>query len=140
MAIAPLICDASGLLAYFDRREPDHEDITRAVTAEPGPFVVSPLVLAEIDHFLNTRYDVEAQLAVIDDLSGPGWEIAPLSGADLSAAREVIARYRDQRIGLTDASLVVLAERYRTNRILTLDHRHFGVLRTGRGEAFVLLP
>jgi predicted nucleic acid-binding protein len=52
----------------------------------------------------------------------------------------VIGRYRDQAIGVTDASLVVLAERYATRTILTLDRRHFDVLRPLQGKRFALLP
>lgn len=55
-------------------------------------------------------------------------------------AGEVIERYRDLGIGLADASLVVLADRYRTDRVLTLDRRHFGVLSTSAGRPFVMLP
>jgi predicted nucleic acid-binding protein len=44
-------------------------------------------------------------------------------------ALAVVDRYPDQAIGVTDASLVVLAERYGTAEILTLDYRHFDVLR-----------
>lgn len=138
--MTPLVCDTSGLLAYFDNREPAHAATARAVDVEDGPLVVSPFVLAELDHFLNTLYHVDSQLAVLDDLSSSSWTMAPVAVSDLRAAREMIARYRDQAIGLTDASLVVLADRYRTNRILTLDHRHFGVLRTAAGDPFVLLP
>jgi uncharacterized protein len=44
-------------------------------------------------------------------------------------------------IGLVDASLVALAERLGTNRIATLDHRHFRLLTVRRGaEHFVVLP
>lgn len=52
----------------------------------------------------------------------------------------MLASYRDLMIGLADASILVLAGRYRTNRILTLDERHFRALRTPRGEHFTLLP
>jgi len=45
----------------------------------------------------------------------------------------VIERYADQRIGVADASNVVLAARYRTRTIVTLDRRHFGVVRTMTG-------
>jgi hypothetical protein len=45
-------------------------------------------------------------------------------------------------IGLTDASLVVLAERLGTTDIATLDERHFRTLRplAGGVDAFRLLP
>jgi uncharacterized protein len=53
----------------------------------------------------------------------------------------VVDRYRDQNIGLTDASLVILALRHRTNRLLTLDERHFRVVRPlQRFRSFRLLP
>ncbi len=58
----------------------------------------------------------------------------------LSAAAEVVARYADQGIGVTDASIVMLAQKYRTDRVLTLDRRHFTVLRTASDAPFTLLP
>ena len=54
--------------------------------------------------------------------------------------REVIGKYSDQDIGLADASLVVLAHQFETHHILTLDRRHFGVVRALDGGRFQLLP
>ena len=51
----------------------------------------------------------------------------------------VIAR-ENPPIGLADASLVALAGRLRTNRIATIDHRHFRALTTPAGPAFSLQP
>jgi predicted nucleic acid-binding protein len=51
---------------------------------------------------------------------------------------EIIARYDDQAIGVTDASLVVLADRYETTSILTLDYRHFRVVKPLAGGSFTL--
>jgi hypothetical protein len=36
--------------------------------------------------------------------------------------------------------LVVLAERYWIDRVLTLDHRHFRLIRTSAGKTFTVLP
>jgi len=44
-----------------------------------------------------------------------------LTPAELAIARDVVARYRDLELGLADASLVVLANRWQTRRLLTLD-------------------
>jgi hypothetical protein len=51
-----------------------------------------------------------------------------------------MARYHDQEVGLADASIVVLAERHDTSDVLTLDERHFRVLRTAQGGEFRVLP
>jgi hypothetical protein len=55
-------------------------------------------------------------------------------------ALEVIERYGDLRIGLADASLVVLAARHGVGDVLTLDERHFRVLRGPGSQPFRLLP
>lgn len=46
----------------------------------------------------------------------------------------------DLSIGVADASMAVLAARYRTIRILTLDHRHVGATRAANGSRFEVLP
>ncbi|HXF57331.1 MAG TPA: hypothetical protein VNO34_07130 [Actinomycetota bacterium] len=52
----------------------------------------------------------------------------------------LIDRYRELGIGLTDASLVVIAAQYGTNRLLTLNERHFRTVRPLHGGSFELLP
>ena len=135
-----IIADTSGLLALFNEREPQHRDVLAAVAAEAAPLVVSPYVVAELDHLVGTRIGVIAELAVLRELAGPGYLLAPVDDALLLAAAEIVERYGDQRIGVTDASIVVLAQRHRTDRVLTLDHRHFTVLRTDKSGPFTLLP
>lgn len=52
----------------------------------------------------------------------------------------MIERYQDQDIGVADAWLVLLAHHYRTDRVLTLDQRHFRGIRTTSGTPFTVLP
>jgi predicted nucleic acid-binding protein len=59
---------------------------------------------------------------------------------DLERAASVIKKYRDQQIGAADASNVVLADRYQTRTIATLDRRHFTVLRPLGGGRFAVVP
>lgn len=135
-----IVADTSGLLAYFNGAEPHHAAVAAIVEAAEEPLVVSPYVLAELDYLVATRHGVEAELAVLEELAGGAWVLADFGTDDLAAAHSVIMRYHDQQIGLADASLVVLAERLRTNRILTLDHRHFDIIRPQRGGRFSVLP
>lgn len=135
-----IVADTSGLLAFFNRREPSHAAVRTAVAAEPDPIIVSPYVVAELDYLIATRLGVQAELAVLDELSGGAYHLAPMGAADLARARAAVDRYRDQAIGVADASLLILADRHRTTSILTLDRRHFGVLRSLDGSAFDLIP
>lgn len=102
--------------------------------------MVSLYVVAELDYLVGTRIGVAAELAVLRELAGPGYELAEVDAALLAAAADVVEQYADLNIGVTDASIVVLAQRHRTDRVLTLDRRHFDVLRTADGSSFTVLP
>lgn len=135
-----MIVDTSGLLAFFNDKEPAHAAVKQVVEGTSDSLVISPFVVAEVDYLVATRHGVDAELAVLRQLSSGAFEHADMTADDISRATRIIERYRDQEIGITDASLVVLAARYKTRKILTLDHRHFTILRPARGHAFTLLP
>jgi len=134
-----IIADTSGLLALFNSSEPTHDRIAQLVAAADGQLVVSPFVIAELDYLVATRPGVAAELAVLAELTSGAYVLAQLEDADLARCGEVVGHYRDQDIGVTDASLVVLADRFGTTRLLTLDRRHFGVVRALDGSPFQLL-
>ena len=135
----PVIVDTSALLAFFDASEPDHEAVSEVLVAA-DVLVVSPYVVAELDYLVATRHGVDDELVVLDELAGGAWDLAAFDQEGIRRAREVIASYRDQQVGVADASIVVLAERYRTRTIASLDRRHFGVLRSLDGGYFEVLP
>jgi hypothetical protein len=101
---------------------------------------LSPFVLAELDYLLATRVGHAAALALLEQVEAGAYALAPFTAADVAAAREVMIRYGDHEIGLADASIVVLAQRHEVQDVLTLDERHFRILRTAGGKAFRLLP
>lgn len=135
-----IIADTSGLLALFDRGEPEHQAVSDAVSRVAGPLVVSPYVVAELDYLVGTRIGAVQELAVLRELSGGAYVLPEFGLSDMAKAADVVERYRDQDIGIADASIVVLAARYDTRQLLTLDRRHFSVLRPAQGGRFALLP
>ncbi|MGH3096347.1 MAG: PIN domain-containing protein [Streptosporangiales bacterium] len=138
--MADLVVDTSALLAYFDASEPDHVAVEEHLGASTDLLIVSPYVLAELDYLVATRHGLDAELAVLDELTGGAWELAGFDVDDLKQARSIIATYGDQDVGVADASNVVLAGRYRTRTVVTLDRRHFKVLRPIAGGRFTVLP
>ena len=135
-----MIVDTSALLAFFDTDEPDHAAVAAVLQSATEPLIVSPYVVAELDYLVASRLGVSAELAVLRELAGGAWDLASFCTEDLAEARAVVERYADQSIGLADASNVVLASRYRTGTIATLDRRHFEVLRSVEGARFTILP
>lgn len=104
------------------------------------PLVLSPFVLAELDYLVTARVGSRATRDLLEDVGQGAYELASIEPADVAQAASVIDRYHDLGIGLADASIVVLADRYGTDRVLTLDERHFRALRTLDGKPFTLLP
>jgi predicted nucleic acid-binding protein len=135
-----IVADTSGLLALYNAAEPAHAGVSRAVAEQREPLVVSPYVVAELDYLVATRVGPQAALAVLRELSGGAYLLPCLDADDLIIAGDVVERYADLRLGVADASLVVLADRYATSRLLTLDRRHFEAVRTLGGAPFTLLP
>lgn len=135
-----MIVDTSALLAFFDSTEPDHAAVTQALEETSELLVVSPYVVAELDYLVATRVGVDAELAILRELAGGGWELPAIGAPELDHTTSVIEKYRDQNIGVADATNVVLADRYHTRTILTLDHRHFTVLHPIGGGRFTVLP
>lgn len=135
-----IVLDTSGLLAALDAGAKQHSAARTVVESDPGPLLLSPFVLAELDYLVSARLGPRAMRPVYEDVAQGAYELASFGPGDIAVAAEVIGHYADQEIGLTDASLVVLAERYRTVRLLTLDERHFRVVRPRWGETFTLLP
>jgi predicted nucleic acid-binding protein len=135
-----IVLDTGGLYAALDANEVLHGRAVAALAAARPPRAVSPFVLAELDYLIGTRVGHKAQMALVDEVTRGAYQLEPFSSEDMTHARRVMERYADLRIGLTDASVVVLANRHRTPDLLCTDERHFRALRGAGGKPFRLLP
>ena len=102
--------------------------------------MLSPFVLAELDYLVTKLAGTPEELTLLREVERGAYDLAPFELADIKRAREVIERHSDLQIGLTDASIVVLSEKYDILDLLTLDLRHFRSLRGARGRPFRILP
>lgn len=135
-----ILLDTSGLLAAMDASQRHHAESAHALRKATPPLLLSPFVLAELDYLLSTHIGPDAQNALLEEVVCGAYQLEAFAPADIARAREVLVRFSKLRIGLAEASLVVLAERHRTRNVLTLDERHFRALRTHDRKRFKLLP
>jgi predicted nucleic acid-binding protein len=138
--MAPLIIDAGALYAQADADEPQHSAVAKLLRNERDALVTSQIVAAEADYLILRRLGVDVELAFVDDLAAGTYVMDSLAPPELAVARDIAARYRDLELGLADASLVVLAGRWQTRRILTLDERAFRAVTPLQGGSFTVLP
>lgn len=135
-----LIVDAGALYSQADAADPDHEAVIRVLRVERGPIVTSELAVAEADYLILDRLGVDVEIDFLTDLVDGTFAVECLTHADLAEARSVVQHYQDLRLGLADASLVILAARHRTKRVLTFDHRAFRTVVPLQGGQFTVLP
>lgn len=139
-----VVADTSGLLAALDSTHPEHQGANEAIMVA-GLLVMSPLLLAELDHVATRELGREAAISAIDDIRR--WMrvnrvvVPEITESHLAAAQSLRARYGALNLDLADAVNVALAAEYDTDAVLTLDRRDFRALcPIGRHKSFRLLP
>jgi uncharacterized protein len=135
-----LLVDAAPVVALADPREPNRDKILEILAGEPGALVIPAPVTAEIDYLLGQRFGHSARRAFLRDLAAERFTVASLEREDYATIVELESRYEDLQLGLADCALVVLADRYRTDRIVSFDERHLRAFAPLSGDAFTLLP
>lgn len=135
-----MIIDTSGVLVFLDASARDQPRVAQLMADAHGPLLLSPFVLAEVDHLVSSRLGPAAARSFLQDVADGAYQLEPMSSTDVGAACRILDRYRDLRIGLADASSVLLAERHGLGDVLTFDQRHFRAVTWGVGKPFRLLP
>lgn len=107
---------------------------------EEREFITTPLIVAELDHLVLKRAGSDAVGGLREDIDDGAYQVEWWP----DAIHETIAfakRHESMELGLSDASLVVLAAHLQTTTIATLDERRFRALKPiSGGDAFTLLP
>jgi uncharacterized protein len=136
--ISTAIVDSGPLIAVANRADPAHQSCLEALRSPNHRIVIPVLCIAEAAYLIGSRHGPRAEALFLRglrdfDVQSPGPE-------DWSRMADLVARYGDFPLGATDASVVLLAERNKTDLIVTLDYRHFSAVRPRHCERFRLLP
>ena len=136
-SVAQALCDTGPVVALADRTDLQHEACVRVFEAFGANLVTSWPVISEAFYLLPHRDQRDFLWEIILER---GIEVADLLFEDLRRVRSLMKQYSDQPMDLADASLVVLAERFRLRKVFTLDRRHFSVYRPRHTRYFELFP
>lgn len=134
-----LIVDAGPLYAAAARGDRNHARSVELLSGA-GPLLVPALVVAEVSYLLADRIGAHAELALTRAIANGELIVEPVLDQEWPRIADLCERYLDLPLGVTDASVVALAERYEVEVIASLDHRHFGVVRPRHVPAFTLVP
>jgi predicted nucleic acid-binding protein len=134
------VADSGAIYGLYNRRDRHHRALRAAIATEPGAILIPTAILSEIDYLIVAKLGLAAELDLLDDILGGAFTLEPFTVADVRRSRDLIDQYSTLNIGLADAAVMATAERLGIRRILTVDERHFRVVRSADGKPFQLLP
>ncbi|MDA0245293.1 MAG: PIN domain-containing protein [Chloroflexi bacterium] len=135
-----ILVDTSYLFALTNQNDSSHTICAQFAQTVREPLVIPLTVLPEIAYLLDARLGHRVMQQFVAQVARPWWTLEPITPPDLERTAELLAQYSDSRLDFVDATLVALAERLNVRRILTLDRRHFSLIRPRHCPAFELLP
>jgi predicted nucleic acid-binding protein len=134
------VADTSVVYAMVDKDDANHEAAVGWYHRAEPDLVTTLLVLAEADHLIGKRLGDRVQARWWTELTIGAYVVDWWPSAVKQVA-EIAQRWAGVQLGLTDASLIALADRYETLDIATFDDRHFRAVRSlDDGRPFRLLP
>ena len=132
------IVDTGPLYAVADADDQDHARCLDVLQRADLQLVVPALVVAEATYLIGSRLGGAAEAQFLRGIAE--LEVECLTADDWPQMAALVDRYADFPLGGTDAFVAVLADRLGTDLLITLDRRHFGVVRARTGSAYRLLP
>lgn len=131
-----VLIDTGVIVALLDRDQASHAAAAAAVAQIEAPLVTCEAVISESCYLL--RHLTGAAETVTENVSAGLFQIPFQLAPQASAVKQILRKYRDQRIDFADACLICMADELGSGDILTLDG-DFGIYRWGRNKPFRML-
>ncbi len=135
-----LVIDTGPIVALLDANDEAHEACTALLSSTDEWRVIPSPVLPEVDALCRRYQAQEAFARLLGDVRRGAMLVEDLLPEDYERVLELLAAYRDLRVGFVDAAVLAIVERLGEQKLATLDHRHFGAMRPRHVEALELLP
>ncbi len=132
------VVDTGPLVAAANRADPDHLPCLHALELTEHALVIPALCVAEATFLIGKKQGPEIESVFLRNLEP--FDVQAPMGNEWLRIGELVEQYADFPLGGTDASVVALAERFKTDLLITLDRRHFSAVRSRQGKRFRLLP
>lgn len=136
--LAVAVVDAGPLYAVVNADDRDHERCLDVLARRDLQLVVPALVVAEVLYMIGRRMGSRQEAQFVRGLES--FVVEGPAPAEWTRIGELVEQYADLPLGGTDASVVALAERIDARIVITIDRRHFPVVRPRHCDAFELLP
>lgn len=131
-----VIADTGFWLALANRHDNDHVRAVSCLERITEPLITTWPAVTETSHLLRARMGNPAQRAFLQSYSDGAFDLFELTRDHVPRLVELMMKYTDLPMDLTDASLVLLAEHLGHGRILSTDRRDFHTYRWKQHKPF----
>ena len=139
MEINPVIGDTGFVVALVNKTETMHSRVVR-VYSKQKQILLPQTVLAEVAYLVGRNAGVDTLVAFLRGLPASRFRLIELTEVDVKRVAEILDEYKDSRIDFVDATVMAIAERYGSTKILRLDWRDFRLFRPQHCDSFEILP
>jgi predicted nucleic acid-binding protein len=136
--ISIAIVDSGPLVAAANAADPAHRVCLNTLRTPGFHLVIPALCVAEAAYLIHSYRGPMTEARFLRGLEG--FDVQAPAAQDWQRIGAIVEQYADFPLGGTDASVIALAERLRTEIVITLDRRHFGAVRPKHCERLRLLP
>ena len=134
------LLDTGFLYALLNAKERTHSDVRQAAERLTETAYLPTPVTVEVAYLIRRDLGAEALARFVSDLAVPRYALIEPTIEDYQRAAAIVRQYTDAQIDFVDAIIVSVAERLDITRILTLDQRHFRLIRPIHCDAFEIIP
>jgi hypothetical protein len=133
------LLDTGFLLAVLDADDKYHDVSSLALDEESQP-ALPDVVLPELAYLTQRELGSSALAEFLRFVAKGELTIERTQTSDLSRAADLLEQYADNHIDFVDCVIVAIAERLNITRIMTLDRRHFSIVRPKHCPVFEIVP
>ena len=135
-----VLIDTGFLYALLNQTERQHESVTNAFAQTSGPWYLPTPAITEVGYLLMKFSGPEALGLFLESLPTSSIRLVGPYKEDYPRAAQLVRQYHDAPLDMVDSILIAIAERLKITAVLTLDRRHFHLVRPRHCTAFDILP
>jgi predicted nucleic acid-binding protein len=129
-----ILVDTGPLVALFDPKDQDHLACRKILEDIVEPLYTTEAVLTEVLHLLipgSKGAEGVKAFFVREFIS-----LVSLNKQDITRAFTLMDKYQDLPMDFADATLIVVGENLKTDKVFTLDFNDFGVYKIQKGHKY----
>lgn len=135
-----LVLDTGPLIALLNTGDPDHARCADLLANTTEDLVIPSPVMVEVDYWCRKLLGPEALEVLVEDIGAGAYRWFELDTGTMRRAVEMTIRYRDLDLGYVDAAVVATCEALDEDKVVSLDRRHFSVVRPVHRPSLRVLP